>query len=154
VGFVVGKVAEALTWDGVRCVISVFVVTTAKAALQADFRDGEIAPSQVKVYDLTADEDYLPGRHVFEYDLIFDTVPEELEAYLEACLHRACEGAVVAWLAFEGSFSYDYLLAPEVADQIYGVCTPGTRAELALEEDVLASEQWRKILQRYARALS
>lgn len=123
------------------------------STFQVDFRDGEVAPSQVKVYDLTADEDYLPGRHVFEYDLIFDAVPEELAAYLEACLYRACEGAVVAWLAFEGSFSYDYLLAPEVAGQVYGVCTPGAPAELALEEEVLASERWRKILQRHARAL-
>ncbi len=147
------EIAEALTWDGVRCVISVFVVTTAEAAPQVNFRDGEVTPSQVKVYDLTADEDYLPGRHVFEYDLIFDAVPEELEAYLEVCLRRACEGAVVAWLAFEGSFSYDYLLAPEVAGQIYGICAPGARAELALEGEVLASERWRETLQRYARAL-
>ncbi|WP_440104827.1 hypothetical protein [Streptosporangium sp. H16] len=147
-------VADALTWDGVRCVISVFVVTVAKTAPRVDFRDGEVVPSAVRTYDLTADEDYLPGRHVFEYDLIFDDVPEELARYLEVCLRRACEGAVVAWLGFEGSFNYDYLLVPEVADQIYGVCAPGAPAELALEDEALVGERWREALQRYARALS
>ncbi|MED7927379.1 hypothetical protein SMD20_24185 [Nonomuraea sp. LP-02] len=90
------NLAEALMWDGVRCVISMFVVHAWEMAPALDFRTDQVVPRQVKVYELEDEDGLLPGRWVTEYDLIFDEVPERLPGYLEVCLRRACEVGVVA----------------------------------------------------------
>ncbi|MEZ7129287.1 hypothetical protein ACBR40_28485 [Nonomuraea sp. AD125B] len=148
------NLAGALMWDGVRCVISVFVVHARETAPALDFRTDQMAPRQVKVYELEDEDDLLPGRRVTEYDLIFDGVPERLPGYLEVCLGRACEVGVVAWLGFEGSFHFSELLTPDIASSIYGVCASGSPVELALEAEERAGERWREVLQRHADALA
>ncbi|MEU6725856.1 hypothetical protein ABZ917_19310 [Nonomuraea wenchangensis] len=147
-------IGEALMWDGVQCMISVFVVHTDEAAPSLDFRSGQVVPRQVKVYELEDEDDRLPGRWVTEYDLIFDEVPEQLPGYLEACLRRACQVGVVAWLGFEGAFNFNHLLTPDIANLVYGVCASGSPVELALESEERAGERWREVLQRHADALA
>ncbi|MDP4507611.1 hypothetical protein [Nonomuraea turcica] len=148
------NITEALMWDGVRCMISVFVVHTGETAPALDFHAGQVVPRQVRVYQLEDEDDRLPGRRVTEYDLIFDEVPGELAGYLNVCLRRACEAGPVAWLGFEGSFHFDHLLTPEIVAQIYGVCTAGAPVELALEEEERTRPRWREVLRRHADALA
>ena len=143
-------IGDALMWDGVQCMISVFVVHTGDAAPSLDFQAGRTVPRQVVVFDLEDEDDRLPGRRVTEYDLIFDEVPGELPDYLEVCLRQACEVGVVAWLGFEGSFHFDHLLASDIAHLIYGVCAPGSPAELAPTEEERVGERWREVLRRHA----
>ncbi|MFE3447391.1 hypothetical protein ACFXJ8_00535 [Nonomuraea sp. NPDC059194] len=58
---------------------------------------------------------------------------------------------MMAFVAADGANQGEVI---EVVGQIYGVCAPGDHPELALEDEVLASERWRDVVRRYARALS
>ncbi|MGW2145975.1 hypothetical protein ACWCOT_16840 [Nonomuraea bangladeshensis] len=70
------NLAKALMWDGVRCVISIFVVHAWELAPALDLRTDQVVPRQVKVYELEDEDGLLPGRRV----------PEQLPGYLEDCL--------------------------------------------------------------------
>jgi len=101
------------------------------------------------------DEDrVLGGLRTYEYALDFKELPGELRSYLEECLRQACDGgAKLAWLGFEGSFSFDYLLADQVADQIYGVCTANGELLVALDDATLTSDSWKVELSRFRASL-
>ncbi|MDF5757366.1 hypothetical protein [Spongiactinospora sp. TRM90649] len=147
-------IVEALMWDGVRCMISVFAAHTGDETPSVDFRADATAPTRVRVFELVAEEGRRPERRVAEYDLTFDEVPPGLAGYLRVCLLRACsaETSVVAWLGFEGSFHFDHLLTEDVAHQIYGVCAGSGPPKLALEAEERRGDRWREVLRRHADA--
>jgi hypothetical protein len=43
---------------------------------------------------------------------------------------------------------------PEIAAQIYGVCTAGAPVELALEKEARTGPRWREVLRHHADALA
>jgi len=143
----------ALGWSGVDFMVSVFVVTNSPAPLALDFETGNIHPSSVRTYVLEDEGLVLGGLHTYEYDLRFDALPQQLESYVGECLRQACSGGTrFAWLAFEGSLSFGYILAEEVADQIYGICLAGSEPVVVLDDSTLASSVWKDEFSRLREA--
>ncbi len=92
------------------------------------------------------DAEVRPNHHVYEYDLTWSEVPDDLEEVVTTCLAMAeADGAPVAWFGFEGSFHFDYLFHPEIADQVYAVFEGGS-VRLALDDEVRASPEWRELI--------
>jgi hypothetical protein len=147
-------VLDALGWSGSGYTVSVFVVTDSPAPPLLRFETETVHPSLVRTYFLEDEERVLGESHTYEYDLNFTELPPELRSYLEECLRQACDGgAKLAWLGFEGSFSFDYLLADQVADQIYGVCTASGELLVALDDATLTSDSWKAELSRLRASL-
>lgn len=150
----VSRVTEALGWSGSGFTISLFLVADAPEPPSLDFGSDTTCPSSVHVYSLDDEKCMLGRLRVYEYDLQFNTLPTNLESYLEACLRQACDGSRrIAWLAFEGSFDFDFILADQVADQIYGVCVTDDEPTIALDDGVLTSLSWKTRLAQLRRTL-
>jgi len=98
---------------------------------------------------LEHEQSVLGGRHVFRVRLAFQGRAGNLLLHLTTYLALAI-GAVasVAWFGFEGSFDYRYLLAPEVASQIYAVASSTGEMHVALDDNLLMSRSWALLLQR------
>jgi len=139
---------DAISWSGSGVTISVFALIDCGAT--PDFTMKSSYSPRVRSYVLERDGAEVELPEVIEYDLNFSSPPVGIGLYLESCLVSACDaGAAVAWLAFEGSFSYDHLLTHEVADQVYGVCARGERAHIVLDDDKLVGQEWRDTVGRY-----
>ncbi len=148
-GPLVNHIVDALGWSGSGYTVNVFVVTDSPTPPLLRFENGTVRPTSVRSYYLEDEERVLGGLRTYEYALDFKELPGELPSYLEECLRQACDGgAKLAWLGFEGSFSFDYLLADQVADQIYGVCTASGELLVALDDATLTSDSWKAELSR------
>lgn len=135
VGSEMSRVREALHWDGFNPRVSLFLVSSSDTEI--DFSPAwEDRPRRVERYRLVDDSDPGRTRIVYEYDFDFDTLPVNLAPQLEACMSTACRNpGSVAWLAFEGSFHFDHLLADDVADQVYGLCAHGDVPLVVVEDE-------------------
>ncbi|MGA9762510.1 MAG: hypothetical protein WBQ14_08815 [Gaiellaceae bacterium] len=138
---------DALGWTRCGFTVLVYVVTDSKSPLIVDFTVNGVTPQRTRSFLLEDEDCVLRGAHTYVYDLDFEQLPSELDSYLAEVLRRTCEaGANVSWMAFESTFSYEYILADEFADQIYGVCLPGRDPLLALKDAELKSIEWKKQL--------
>lgn len=112
---------EMVAWSGSGAVLSLFVVVQSTAEHQPTMCAAGYVPNDVAQYEMESDGG-TAGLRIFEHDAHFDAVPANLSAYLAACLEEALDcGALVAWFGFEGSFHFDHLLTPDIAEQVYGV---------------------------------
>lgn len=149
-----GIIRDALGWRGSGYTINVFVVTDSPAPPPLRFETEAVRPSSVRSYYLEDEERVLGGLRTYEYALDFEELPRELRSYLEDCLRQACDGgAKLAWLAFEGSFSFEYILADEVADQVYGVCATNRGPVLALDDATREGDSWKVELGKFRTTL-
>ncbi|MEU5724236.1 hypothetical protein ABZ783_20730 [Micromonospora sp. NPDC047738] len=116
-----------------------------------NFEFGGTAPAEVQTYLLERDDpDSFPYAWVTEYDLVFDELPADLDAYLVHCLGVACAaGDSVVWLGFEGSFHFDNVLTDAIAPQIYGVGAPGREPVVAPDLETLKTPAWRLIVRSF-----
>ncbi|MEU1311348.1 hypothetical protein ABZ419_21000 [Streptomyces cinnamoneus] len=146
-------VLESLRWDGSTAMVSLFLVTEASTPPDLDCNIDQFTPDDVRVYALEDEGGILEGFNVFEWDLVFERLPADAFSYLEELLRRSCAKARLAWLGFEGSFHFDFLLAGSVANQIYGVCSIGEAPVVKLDEHELNSAAWRETLSRHRMAL-
>jgi hypothetical protein len=147
-------IRDALGWKGSGYTVSVFVVTGSPAPPPLRFETEAVRPSSVWTYPLEDEGRVLGGLRTYEYDLSFEELPRELRSYLEDCLRQACDGgATLAWLAFEGSFSFEYILTDEVADQIYGVCATSRGPVVALDDATRESASWKAELGEFRKSL-
>jgi hypothetical protein len=143
------RIRDALGWSGTDFTVTLFVVTSSPAPLSLGFEIGTVRPSSVGTFVLEDEDRVLGGLQTYEYDLLFNALPTELESYLRECLRQACSGgARFAWLAFEGTFSFEYILAEEFANQIYGVCVAGSEPVVVVDDSILASSEWKDDLRR------
>ncbi|MET8004301.1 hypothetical protein [Nonomuraea glycinis] len=84
---------------------------------------------------------------VWEYDLTFNDIDQDLVPYLLQCLQKACTHADgVAWSAFEGAFHFDHLFAEYIAGQIYGYCVVGGDPVMVWDGETLESDQWKRCI--------
>ncbi|MFF7458668.1 hypothetical protein [Kitasatospora sp. NPDC008115] len=146
---------DALCWDGDESVVSLFAAAACAEPFDLAFEVGGCRPDQVSVYCLEDGERVLAGLRVVEYDLAFGVLPVPLGPYLEGCLDQVCaQGARVAWLGFEGSFSFDHLLTDSVARMLYGVAARGRPTVLMLDDDLRGGSAWPGILGSYRSELT
>jgi hypothetical protein len=137
-------VTDALLWSGSGATLSLFLITKSELVPRLELSWKEYRPTRVRTYSLEDAAGLLGGRRVIEYDAVFDTLPPDLDRYLTSCLCEAMShGAEAAWFGFEGSFDFEYLLAPEIAPQIYALADSAGVA-VAVEGDVLGSDAWRE----------
>jgi hypothetical protein len=137
-----GSIPDALEWSGSGATISLFLVTEASTppALDADFK---IQPPRSRTYHLEDEGARLPGRNVFEYDFVFSGLPPDYESTFCGLLDSARRaGALVAWLGFEGSFDFEFLLSPEIANQVYGLVD--SEGVAIADDATLHSADWRE----------
>jgi len=150
----VSRTFDALGWSGSGYTVSVFVVVDSLTPPPLRFETETVRPFSVRTYYLEDEEHVLGGLRTYEYDLSFKELPRGLRSYLEDCLRQACDsGAKLAWLAFEGSFSFEYILTNEVADQIYGVCATNSKPVVALDDAMRESTPWKAELNRFRESL-
>lgn len=139
------RLRAALSWSGTSATVSLFVVTPRGPAPEFELAVLPANP-RLESFDLDDDAGVLGGLHMYEYDLVWSDLPSDLEGAIQASLEWALRtGALLAWCAFEGSFDFDYLLHPDVAEQVYGVAA-GEAIRLALDDDFRSSEQWKRLL--------
>ncbi|MFI0424448.1 hypothetical protein [Spongiactinospora sp. 9N601] len=129
-------VLDAIRWDGITPVVSLFLISPASSAPDFAGAWGRHGPRRTNTYRLEDDRGFPRLPLVYEYDFVFEVLPEDLRQRLEACLRTACEhSGSVAWLAFEGSFHFDHILTESVADQIYGICATGDPPLVLLDDE-------------------
>lgn len=131
---------EALTWSVTAAELCLFTVSNAAKPLEPS--GGGTPPTEIRHYDLDAPDGAMDGLHVEEFDLVYPTVPDDLETVVESWLSGAvAAGAVVAWFGFEGSFHFDHLLTPDTARQIYGAADR-EEVHLALDDVRRQAADW------------
>jgi hypothetical protein len=78
-----GRVVDAIHWDGITPVISLFVVPSAAELPDlAEVWTGD-TPRRTRMYRLEDDREAATIRVVYEYDFEFETLPVQLEQDLE-----------------------------------------------------------------------
>lgn len=134
------RFADAVAWAGSESVLNIFLLGgPVMVSVPADLTQ----PASVEMYPLERDSDdedlWPPCREV---DLTYPTLPHDVEQILTRVTGAAVAGgAVVAWAAFEGSFSFDHLLTADIANQVYAVAdTRG--AAVAVDDQARASAAW------------
>lgn len=136
------RLVDALVWSGDDLMISLFALLPAQMMPFEVRRDEGTSPDSMRIYALEDPDGLLLGYSCIEYDLVYAEPPVELAQTLSALLETAVTaGAELAWLAFEGSFSFDHLLSPDVAPSVYGVAT-SDGVTLALGENERTSPSW------------
>lgn len=139
-----GTLTDALLWSGSGATLSLFLITASELVPRLELSWKEYRPTRIRTYSLEDEAGVLGGRRVIEYDALFNKLPPNLDRYLTSCLYEAMsQGAEAAWFGFEGSFDFEYLLAPEIALQIYALADSAGVA-VAVEGDVLGSDAWRE----------
>lgn len=145
-GPLVSSIRDAVCWSG-PAIINLFTLGRIEERLLGDAFDiSGLRPEGLEVFRLHSEPD-VRELIVWEYDLTFDDISEDLIPYLMLCLERASVGAGgVAWLAFEGSFHFEHLFAEDVAEYIYGYCMPGGEPVVVWENDILKSSGWKRCI--------
>lgn len=132
---------EMIAWSGSGAVLSLFVVVSPEVELAPVMSAAGYVPNEVTRYEMES-VGSTAGFRILEYDARFDVVPDRLSTYLATCLVGALDrGALVAWFGFEGSFHFDHLLTPDVADQVYGVAD-SSGIGLVTDAAQLADDGW------------
>lgn len=142
------RLLAALTWSGTDATMSMFAIFRKPVAFAHASTNLNSAPERWRAYEMSDEAGILGGRYCYEYDLTWEKLPHDIEGivreYLQAVLGA---GAVVAWFGFEGSFDFEYILHPAVADQIYGAAG-FDMLRLALHDEVRAGLEWRNFVDR------
>lgn len=140
------RLHRALTWSGKNAILSLFVITGADQAPPLT-PPARYAPEVLRTYRLEDAEGRLGERNLFEYDLIWEGLPERIAELVDAWIRSAIEqGADLAWFGFEGSFDFEHLFSRSVAPQIFAF---GIASEVhsALEDAYRLSDRWAEKLE-------
>lgn len=125
--------------------LSLFVVSPSAAVPPLDVGDRPDLHA-LRTYELEDVIGVIGGQHLYEYDLVWKDFPPDLERIVTESLVAALQqGATVAWFAFEGSFSFEYLLHPNIANDIYAVAA-GDDVWLAVDDDYRSCGDWQRLL--------
>jgi hypothetical protein len=144
-GFVMDRLRAALVWSGSYATLSMFVITSADETPELD-PNHVPAADLVRTYELEDEAGVLRGRSVYEYDLVWRKLPDDVTDIVEAWLTSAlAHGVVMAWFGLEGSFDFGHLLSPDVASQVYAVAD-GEAVRIALDDEYRMSQDWARLL--------
>ncbi|MFD6425705.1 hypothetical protein [Streptomyces sp. NPDC060198] len=115
------EIEEAICWSG-PAALSIFVLDPNENPVpESAFEFDGHMPSSVGTFRLKIDPQDKRFPEVWECDLTFESLPEDLAEFGEKCLRRATQqDSAVAWLAFEGIFNFDRIFSDTLFAQIYG----------------------------------
>ncbi len=136
------RLTDAIAWSGRDVTLSLFVAFPSRATPLVS-SPAEVPEARlIRHYDLEDLDHHLSGRSCYEYDLIYDEVPPDLEAIAHSWIAAALvAGADFAWFGFEGSFDFEHILTSDVANQLFAVgASEGT--ELALDDEYREGPEW------------
>lgn len=137
---------DAVAWSGTDATLSMFVISSEPVTAEFAASLAAQPPHHINIYDLEDEAGVLGERHIREFDLVWGELPDHLEQIVSACLQGVMSaGSEVAWFGFEGSFDYDHLLHPDIADQIYAIGASG-ELWIAMEDEKRRSKEWRSLL--------
>jgi hypothetical protein len=140
------RLEEAVSWSGRDVILILFVVWPSDPGASVPTHGSGTGPIAVRAYGLEDPERRLGTREMYEYDLVFDRVPEDLREVVSSWLTAVlAEGAEAAWFAFEGSFDFEHLLTNDVAGQVFAVADVGTLL-LALDDEQREGPGWAQSL--------
>jgi hypothetical protein len=142
----VSSIRDAVCWSG-PAVIIIFTLGRVEECLQrATFDFSGVRPKELDIFRMHPDQG-MKELIVWEYDLTFDDISQDLVPYLLQCLQKACTDADgVAWSAFEGAFHFDHLFTEDVAGQIYGYCMAGGDPVMTWDAETLKSDRWKRCI--------
>lgn len=144
------RVLDAIAWDGVTPVVSLFLITAAQDAPDLASAWENDSVKLIKNYRLEDDRNTSNLPVVLEIDFELEAIPVGIKQDLESCLQLACDApGSVAWLAFEGSFHFDHILTDTVADQIYGICATGDSPLVVLDDGPAGQAALRERMHAY-----
>ncbi|KQQ94607.1 hypothetical protein ASF62_11095 [Leifsonia sp. Leaf325] len=133
---------NAISWNARDVELLLFVIWPSRNTAGIPLLTAEPTPDGLRSYFLEDPDIHLPGRDCFEYDLVFESMPDDLASVVTAWLSAAIKtGAVIAWFAFEGSFSFEHLLKADVANQVYAMAD-SDGVQLALDDATRHSMEW------------
>lgn len=140
------RLSDAISWSGKDVTLPLFVIWPAVPGRSGFGSGSGTPPDQVKIYRLDPPDQRLGSRTCYEYDLVFQRSPLDLETIVSSWLAQAVRaGSHVAWFAFEGSFDFEELLTADIADQIFGVAdADGVR--IALEDGLRGDRAWAEVI--------
>ncbi|MET4158145.1 hypothetical protein [Agromyces sp. PvR057] len=136
------RLIEAISWNGLDVELILFGIWPARRPEANPHLAAQPVPNSLRTYAMEDLDDHLPSRDCFEYDLVFEAVPDDLESTVTAWLQAAiAAGAEIAWFAFEGSFHFEHVLTPDVASHVYAIAD-STGVHLGLDDDMRNSTNW------------
>jgi hypothetical protein len=134
-----GFVDAVSSWSEAGVVLSLFLVGPLESVSRPPVVAGSV---KVVSYYLEDPDRDLGPLEVYEHDLRFGVVPDDLERIVGLWLAAGIDGgAEVAWFGFEGSFHFEHLLTQDIADAVYGVADR-TGVYLALDDARRESDEW------------
>lgn len=140
---------DAVSWLPGEATLDIFVVhegAPPRLAVPAALSQ----PRPIRPFRLEEGEgDRLLGpRTCTEFNLVYDVVPPDVADVLEAVLIDVVhQGALLAFGAFETSFSFEHFLTADIAEQVYAVAD-ASGVDLALDDDRRSSSEWADRLER------
>jgi hypothetical protein len=140
------RLIDALSWTGIGATLIMFAVFADSDLPALRASTAQPQPESVSTFLLEDPGRNLGGWFVGEYDLVFPTVPDNLEELLMRWMQAGLdEGARTVWFAYEGSFHFEHLLTSEIADQVYAA-GDAKHLAVALDDDYRQSEGWARKL--------
>jgi hypothetical protein len=137
------SVLESLARSGPGVEVSLFMIGRWSYFPNPRPADGVTKPSRVEHRELQSSDELMAGWHAYELELHFNYPPIELLRVATTLLLSAIEiGSTAAWLGYEGSFSFDHILTPDVARRIYGVGNSNGALHMSLDASVLNGPLW------------
>ncbi len=141
------RLLEALSWSGSDATLILFTVWSSDSGGPVSVHGSGTVPLAGKPYRLEDPERRLGSREVYEYDLVFDSVPHDIERVVTSWLAAVIDaGAEVGWFAFEGSFDFGHLLTDDVARQVFAVADRRALS-LALDDERREGREWTEELE-------
>jgi hypothetical protein len=136
------RLIDAISWDGQTVSLILVGLWPHGTQPQLSAPTGVTAPDEIRRYELEDSQGFTPDFHCVELDLVFSSLPDDVEQVVNAWLRVAVDsGATLTWFAFEGSFDFEHLLTPDVADQVFGVAD-AVGVSTALDDAHREGEAW------------
>lgn len=139
------RVTDSIQWDGAYCSFELYALFDAvpKEYVSFDLRSNGLS-KPVTSFQLEDEFDVLGNRALVLYDIVLETMPNSLDMFLKRSSDPVIEkGALGCWFALGAEFSFEFLLTPEVADEIYFLRSKDEIA-VALDDAELRSDEWKQ----------
>jgi hypothetical protein len=145
--------ARAISWDAENLVLIMFAFFAPNRGSTVPPLHADPGPVELRKYYLEDPDQRFGDIGCYEYDLymgkvrgVVDELPEHTETMIAAWIAAALDaGAELVWFGFEGSFSFENILDPEIADLLYAVADESGQV-FALDDNYREGKDWPEVL--------